>query len=75
MPAKYKGRAEIDCRAEICIEDPARENVIIDCLDCEFAVVQVIDLAEKPIKDVPVTKIKITPSYLSKQFRNKKKED
>ena len=61
----YRGRVEINCQADICCEDAARENATVHCVVCDFSGIRIIDLDDKIIKDVPAEKIK--PAKRAKQ--------
>jgi len=49
MITPWRGRAIIECTSPKCKIDPVKENVTVDCLDCELSKNTVIDLNEKPI--------------------------
>ena len=73
--ATYRGRVEINCRAETCIEDAARANVGVACLACDYSTQAVIDLDDNVIgylknEDVPAEK-----TAPAKRVTEKKKEE
>jgi len=70
MPTLYRGRVEIKCNKEICIEDKARENVSVVCLNCKEVATTVVDLDQKPLGAI---KPKVTETEAQKPINKQKK--